>query len=79
MKRIEKERKEEEAKRKAMENMSEEEKLKAEDEEYRKRRKRAVDAVEKEILGRVYKKTFGNLTDRDWEIIQKKWEKYAGK
>ncbi|GEM_PF-4567605 len=62
-----------------MADMSEEERLKAEDEEYRRRRKRAVDALQKEMLEKVFKMTFGTLTDRDWEIIQKKWEKFAGK
>ncbi len=62
-----------------MANMSEEERLKAEDEAYRKRRRQAIDARQKEILDRVFKRTFGALTDRDWEYIQKKWEKFAGK
>ena len=59
--------------------MSEEERLKAEDEEYQRRRKMAVDAREKEMLNKVFKMTFGTLTDRDWNMIQKKWEKFAGK
>ncbi len=69
----------EKARQAKMANMSEEEKLKAEDEAYRKRRKQAVDARQKEILERVFKRTFGALTDRDWDYIQKKWEKFAGK
>ncbi len=78
-KRVKEEEEAEKARRAKTEDMTEEERLKAEDEAYQKRRKQAVDAMQKEILDRVFKKTFGSLTERDWDFIQKKWEKFAGK
>jgi hypothetical protein len=78
-KRIEAERKERAKRRKAMAGMSEEERLKAEDEEYRRRRKEALDSQQKRMLENVYEKTFGRLSDREWQYVQKYWEKFAGK
>ena len=65
--------------RQDMQNMSEEDRLKAEDEEYRRRRKTAVDAIMKEMLQKIFAATFGKIEDRAWGQIQKRWEKFAGK
>lgn len=76
-KRLEAEREERKKLSAAQDSMSDEEKLAAEDEAYKKKRKDALDNVEKEILEKAYALTFGDWTDADWRAFHNSWEQYA--
>lgn len=57
--------------------MSDEEKLKAEDEAYKKRREQAFGNVAKDLLQQAFTKTFSDWDDRDWNALDSSWRKYA--
>lgn len=63
--------------RKSTAGMSEEERLKAEDEDYKKRRETAYGSVAKDLLEQVFASTFKDWDDRDWNAIDSSWRKYA--
>jgi len=75
--RIEKEEKDRLAREKAAEGLSDEERLKAEDEEYRKRRDQAYDSVAKELLEKAFARTFKDWSDSDWAVFDSSFRKYA--
>lgn len=76
-KRIAKEKKEAEAREKAMETMTDEEKLAAEDEAYKKKREQAYDKVATELLTKAFERTFTGWEDSDWRSLDSSWMKYA--
>src|SRR5690606_31008745 len=76
-KRIEKEKKEAEAREKAAAGMSDEERLAAEDEAYKKKREQAYDQVAKELLDKAFQRTFADWDDSDWSALDASWMKYA--
>lgn len=58
-------------------SMSDEERLAAEDDEYRKRRDQAYDAVARDILTKSRERTFKDWDDKDWQAFDSSWMKYA--
>ncbi|MFH0943667.1 MAG: hypothetical protein V2A76_00560 [Planctomycetota bacterium] len=77
--RIEAERNERQRREEAASGMSEEEQLKAEDEEYRKRREQAYDKVAKELLEKSFERTFAGWSDSDWRTFNSSWKYADGK
>ena len=65
------------SRKEAASGMSEEEQLKAEDEEYRKRREQAYDNVAKELLQKSFERTFSGWSDKDWRAFDSSWQKFA--
>lgn len=69
--------KEDAAREKSMEGMSDEEKLAAEDEAYLKKRDQAFDKVERQLLDDAFALTFKNWDESDWKSLDASWMKYA--
>ena len=65
------------ARESASSGLSDEDRLKAEDEEYRKRREQAYDSVAKELLEKAFARTFKDWDDGDWAVFDSSWRKYA--
>lgn len=75
--RLKKEKEAEKADKGAEAEMSEEERLKAEDEEYKKRREQAYTMVADEILAKAFERTFRDWSDSDWSTLDSSWNKFA--
>lgn len=75
--RLDAEREERAANEAAAANLSDEERLKREDEEYKKKRASAFDKIEKELLEKALDQTFAGWTDSDWKALDRMWLSYA--
>lgn len=76
---LEKDRKEARENRKDESEMTDEERLKAEDEAYEKRRSQAYDKVADQITQDAFNLTFSDWNDKDWKVLDSKFEAFAKK
>ena len=74
---LEKERKERSKSGADNRNLSDEERLAAEDEEYRKRREGEYGSMAGELLTKSFAKTFNGWDEGDWRSLDHSWKKYA--
>lgn len=58
-------------------NMSDEERLKAEDEAYKKKRENEYGKIEQELLDGAFQKTFNGWSDADWKTLDNSWMNFA--
>lgn len=58
-------------------NMSDEDRLKAEDEAYKKKRDNEYSKIEKDLREKVLSKTLKDFGDKDWEALDTAWRSYA--
>ncbi len=68
--------KERAAERAGRAGLSDEERLKREDEEYRKRRELAYDKVAKQLLADTFRDTFSGWSEQDWKALDASWRKF---
>ncbi len=59
------------------EKLSEDEQLKQEDAEHKKRLEQSFEAVEKDIQTATYDNMFGAWTEEDWKSFDRKWRQWA--
>ncbi len=59
--------------------MSEEQRLQVEDEEYKRRRERSGANVQRDLLEKALAATFGGWDDGDWKALDRAWKSFAEK
>ncbi len=75
--RLEAQNKEESERKKNGGEMTDEERLKAEDEAYKKKRENEYSKIEKELLDKAFAKTFEGFTEKDWSALDDSWKMFA--